>query len=105
MKLAGRKMKKSLAVRVKKALSLDLLELPHGLKIAQIRWHPVEDSSGEESLEIDILLDNSTTDKEIETAPIHAIKTTIIESLDRNNVRLFPYFSFYRENEYEPYRD
>jgi hypothetical protein len=88
--------------RINAALRLDALDLPSNPRIAGIDWEFYEDSSGDESLEIFVLLADDTTDKEIEKAPIHAIKRQIIESLREQKVTLFPYFTFRRESEHEP---
>jgi hypothetical protein len=47
------------------------------------------------------VLEDGTTDQEIEQAPIHAIKRAIIGSLADHGVALFPYFFFERESEHE----
>jgi len=86
---------------IDKALQLESLELPPELHITKIDWERFEDSDGEESLEIYIVLDDKTSDEEIERAPIHAIKRTVVDSLARHDVALFPYFSFERESEHE----
>jgi len=86
---------------IEKALQLDALTLPPEPRITKIVWDSFEDSSNEESLEIYVLLDDKTTDREIEQAPIHAIKRAIIGSLTEHGVALFPYFYFERESEHE----
>ncbi|NLS91870.1 MAG: hypothetical protein GXX96_06775 [Planctomycetaceae bacterium] len=83
------------------ALSLDSLNLPPIPRIVKIAWDWYEDSSNEESLEVFVVLDDATTDTQIERAPIHEIKRTIAGSLEKNGVRLFPYFYFERESEHE----
>lgn len=84
------------------ALRLEALDLPPSPRIVGIDWEFYEDSSGDESLEIFVLLADETTDKEIENAPIHEIKRTIIDSLRDQKVKRFPYFTFERKSEHEP---
>lgn len=89
------------AQRIDEALQVGGLELPPSPRITKIDWDSFEDSDGEESLEICVVLEDQTTDEEIEQAPIHAIKRAIIGSLAEHGVVLFPYFVFERESEHE----
>jgi hypothetical protein len=86
---------------IDKALQLNELTLPPGLRITDIVWDWFEDSDGEQTLEIIVVLDDETTDREIEQAPIHEIKRAIIDSLAEQGVSFFPYFYFERESEHE----
>ncbi|HEV3023571.1 MAG TPA: hypothetical protein VGX76_13950 [Pirellulales bacterium] len=86
---------------IDEALRLDSLKLPPKPRIVKIEWDFYEDSMGEESLKILLLLDDSTTDKELKKAPVHAIKRAIRDSLTKHKIRLFPYFYFDRKGEYE----
>jgi hypothetical protein len=88
------------AKQIEAALSLESLTLPPKPRVVDVKWDWYEDSEGETGLDIWVLLDDETTDREIETAPIHAIKDAIIESLERHRVAYFPYFSFARRQEY-----
>lgn len=91
--------------RICDALKLDSLCLPDSPRIVKLEWDFYEDSLGEESIEIDVVFDRSTTDQQIEEGPIHAIKGKIMESLAEHGVTLFPYFTFMREDEYENSRE
>ena len=81
------------------ALSMDELKLPAGLRVVRVEWQLYEDSSGDDALKVWVVLDDRTTDREIERAPILAVKTQIINSLRRHGVTLFPYFGYSRESE------
>ncbi len=89
---------------IDKALDLKQLErhgMPSSPRVVKVPWGSYLDSSGEQSLEIHVVLDDRTTDREIEQAPIHAIKGAIMDSLAEHGVPWFPYFFFERESEHE----
>jgi hypothetical protein len=88
--------------QIAEALHLSDLVLPASPRIVKLDWQRDEDSFGDESINIAVVLDNSTTYRELEKAPIHQIKGVIMDSLQRHGVVLFPYFYFEREEEYEP---
>jgi hypothetical protein len=90
--------------RIDKALELKSLNLPAKPKIVKLEWEPYEDSLGDEALELFVLFSDSTTDEEIEHAPIHEIEKKIMDRLAAHGVGLFPYFWFLREREHHAAR-
>ena len=89
---------------IQDALNLASLDLPDSPRIVKLDWDYYEDTSGEEAIEVTVVFDRSTTDKEIATGPIYEMKGTILDSLRKHNVTLFPYFRYMREDEYEALR-
>ena len=85
--------------RINQALQPDALDLPSIPRVVKVEWGLDEDSSGEESLDIVVLLDSDTTDDDIRAAPIQEIKWRIMENLRRHGVTQSPYFTFEREGE------
>lgn len=69
------------AKKIDKALELPSLRLPSNPRVVGIDWEPVEDSSGEESLELYVLFEDRATDLELQSAPINEIKKRIMDRL------------------------
>lgn len=90
--------------RIDEALRLETLDLPKKPRIVGLEWAYYEDTQGEDSLKVTVILADSTTDSDILIAPIHEIKRAIMESLDRQGIELFPYFFFERPSEREALR-
>lgn len=86
--------------RITQLLRLDALNLPASLNVSDVDWEIVEDSSGEDSLEIVVVVDDDTTDEQIRKAPIHEIKNRIAESLISGGIQYFPYILFERKSEH-----
>ena len=104
MPLASKRIRMSTAQirNIKKALDLRSLRLPRNPRVAWVDWEAVEDSSGEESLEVFVLFDDRTTDRELQSAPVNEIKSEMMKSLAEHGVELFPYFTFLRKREHLP---
>ncbi|MCK4660416.1 MAG: hypothetical protein KAV82_12910 [Phycisphaerae bacterium] len=90
--------------KLEKAIEAAKANLPREPLVVALLGEPYEDSVGEEALRIWVSFDDATTDKQIETAPIQAIKQAIMNSLTEHGIRLFPYFSFVRECEFKASR-
>lgn len=92
------------AERIDEALRLETLDLPKKPRIVGLEWTYYEDTQGEDSLKVTVVLDDATTDRDIETAPIVEIKRAIMDSLHQQGIELFPYFFFDRPSEREALR-
>jgi hypothetical protein len=86
---------------IENALSLNELKFPESPRVVGLEWKIDEDWSGEDSLYIVVVLDDDTSDRDLEKAPIHKFKSTVIESLSKHGVKLFPYIFFDRQSEHE----
>lgn len=87
------------AQQIRNALKLKDLELPEKPRIASLRWDYYEDSSGDDSLRIWVILADDTADDDITGEAVHAIKWAVRDRLESNGVHLFPYFTFARESD------
>lgn len=85
--------------RIDKALELESLQLPPNPRVVRIEWEPFEDISGAEGLKLTVVLNEETTDKEIEKGGALPIERAIRDRLREMNVAQFPYIWIMRENE------
>ena len=99
--LIGRKMSDKLERDISRALDLKSLRFPPDYHVVGVRWEPMEDSTGEESLDVSVLFDDNATDKQIGGSPASEISNAIRTNLEMKGVRLFPYISFMRKREYD----
>lgn len=86
---------------IKTALKKDELDLPDYPVVEIIEADYYEDSSGEDSLEVWVILSDSTRDEELTGESVVQIKSAISESLLKNDVKLFPYIRLVKRSEYE----
>lgn len=86
---------------MKEVLDPKKLALPSRPLIEEIELEHYEDSSGEESLEIWVILDDSTKDEDLTGENVMQVKSAIREALLSNQVRLFPYIRFIVRAEYD----
>jgi len=82
------------------ALKMENLDLPKRPIIEEVRADYIEDSSGEDSLEIWVVLSDSTDDDELTGEVVVQIKSAISESLQKNQIDLFPYIRFIKHADY-----
>jgi hypothetical protein len=83
------------------ALKKDGLDLPDRPVIEDIKADCIEDSSGEDSLEVWVILSDSTPDEELTGQSVVQIKSAISESLLKNRVDMFPYIRLVKRSDYE----
>ena len=81
-------------------LKKEKLELPDRPVIEDIKADYIEDSSGEDSLEVWVILSDSTSDEELTGESVVQIKSAISESLLKSGVELFPYIRFSKRADY-----
>lgn len=82
------------------ALKKEKLQLPDRPVIEDIKADYIEDSSGEDSLEVWVILSDSTSDEELTGESVVQIKSAISESLLESGVDLFPYIRFSKRADY-----
>ena len=83
------------------ALNKENLNLPDRPVIEDIKADYIEDSSGEDALEVWVILSDATRDEELTGESVVQIKSAISESLLDNGVDLFPYIRFVTRSEYD----
>lgn len=76
--------------------------LPPSPPVEAIEAEPYEDSSGEESLQIWVILGDSTRDEDLTGEHVMQLKSAIRERLLSRGIRLFPYIRLVRRSEYHP---
>lgn len=90
---------------VDNALKKETLELPDRPVIEDIKAEYIQDSSGEDSLEVWVILSDSTSEEELTGASVVQIKSAISESLLKSGVDLFPYVRFSKRADYARYEE
>jgi hypothetical protein len=88
-------------VTIENALKKEQLNLPDLPVIEDIRAEFIEDSSGVDSLEVWVILRDSTRDEELTGPAVVQIKSEIRENLIKNQVGLFPYIRIVRRSDYQ----
>ena len=88
--------------RIKEALEAVQQHSKSWKRFKNLTYELTEDSTGDESLDCWVLLDNETTDDEITSQETQIIKNEIRENLFQRKVTRFPYVYFARESEYVP---
>jgi len=87
---------------IDEAVRKDRLDLPDLPVIETIEVKQIVDSSGVDSLEVWVVLSDSTnTDEEITGESVMQIKEAIAESLLESGVTLFPYIRFIKQSDYK----
>lgn len=79
----------AVAERARSILKLEDLHLPQRPKVLQISVDDYVDWSGDPALRIDVLLDDSTTDEELDEAGV--VKRVIRDRLLQDGIEEFPY--------------
>ena len=85
----------------REALDLKNLQFPPSPRIEALEYQPYEDSTGEDSLEVFVIISDSTRDEEITGENVIEIKSAIRESLLSKGVNLFPYIEFITRSDYD----
>jgi hypothetical protein len=83
------------------ALKKEKLELPDRPVIETIEGDYIDDSTGEVSLEVWVILSDSTRDEELTGESVVQIKSAISESLLKSGVDVFPYIRLVKRSDYE----
>lgn len=86
--------------KTREALDLKKLQFPPRPPIDAIEVEPYENWYGEESLEVYVILNDSTCDDDLTGENVIQIKSAIAESLLDNGIRLFPYIRLIRQSDY-----
>ncbi len=86
------------------ALKKDKLDFPELPVVELIEAEPIVDSSGVDSLEVWVVLSDSTEYKELTGEAVVQIKSAISESLLEKGVTLFPYIRLILRSDYEERR-
>lgn len=86
--------------KTKDALSLENLSLPAAPPVEAIEYEPYVDSSGEDSLQIWVILSDSTAEKDLTGKNVMQIKSSIRESLLENGIHQFPYVRLIKRSDY-----
>lgn len=76
------------------------LPLPARPLVEKIDAEHYEDSSGEESLEIWVILDDATNDDDLTGENVVQVKSAIHQTLLAHGIRLFPYIRLIKRSDY-----
>jgi len=88
-----------LSEQINAALQLDQLDLPARPRVVRLEWRPHEDSLGEDSLKVWVILSDDTRDEELKET--FEINRTIRDNLRKHGVSLFAYIRYALETEYK----
>ncbi|MCO6454365.1 MAG: hypothetical protein J5I93_03535 [Pirellulaceae bacterium] len=83
------------------AFGLDELELPGKPNVVDVKLRLIEDSDGDDAIEIIVVLANDTGDEDLTSEAIKQIKRTITDSLLKHGHCESRYFEFSTEQEYK----
>ncbi len=73
------------------ALDLEHLQLPPSPPVSQINWKEYQDSTGEPSLRLQVVLEENTDVSKVSGEQIGELKAAIRDSLVAHGVSKFPY--------------
>lgn len=82
-------------------LSVDRLALPSRPKVVDIKFEEYQDSTGDDALEIHVILDDATPDSQRRWARIGPIEEAIRQALQNAGEARFPYITAATLAEYE----
>ena len=86
--------------KIKAALAVETLPLPANPRIEQIEAEYYVDHTGEDSLQVWVILSDDTRDEELTGKNVMQIKAAIRESLLNHGIRLFPYADLILRSDY-----
>ena len=95
----------SVDVRAVEALELNSLRFPPNLAVVRVEPEEYTDSSGEPSLRILVVLEESTDLDNVSGEDIGELKYAIRESLREHGVTVFPYIFLAKPSELEESND
>ena len=87
--------------KARKILNPKKLKLPLRPPVVAIEVEEYEDSQGEDSLEVYVVLGEDTTDEDITGEAVLDIKTKIHDELLAQGIREFPYIHLAKRSELE----
>jgi hypothetical protein len=86
--------------KVRAALSLKRLKLPPKPRVLAIEAEDYVDWTGDEALRVWVVIDENTTDEELQNGrAIIQLKSAIHDSLLKNGITLFPYITLTKPSE------
>jgi hypothetical protein len=88
--------------KTREALALGIPPLPPSPPIEAIEAEAYEDSTGEESLQVWVILSDSTRDEDLTGEHVMEIKSALRERLLSKGIRLFPYIRLVKRSDYHP---
>ena len=88
--------------KTRDALALSDPPLPPSPPVEAIEAEFYEDSTGEESLEVWVILSDATRDEEITGERVMQIKSALRERLLSKGITLFPYIHFIKRSDFHP---
>lgn len=89
-----------------RSFGLEELELPDKPQVVDVKLRLIEDSGGDDAIEVIVVLANDTGDEDITSEAIKQIKRTITDSLLKHDHCQSRYFEFATEREYmDEYHD
>ena len=86
---------------LQEVLSLRRLRFPDHPRVVDIKFEEYEDSSGENSLDIYVVLDDATPEAEWDWAHVQPVYETIRTALHEAGESRFPYFTIGTREQYE----
>lgn len=88
-----------MAVDEKARKALDIKALPPGLAVTGLEAEEYTDSTGEPSLRVWVILDESVDVDNVTGEVVGRLKSAIRESLRKNGVTMFPYIFLMKPSE------
>jgi hypothetical protein len=84
-----------------RAVSLESLRLPASPRVAEIHVEETEDSTGDDALEVYVVLADDVTDEASTWEHVAPIEAAIREAIRDAGESRFPYFTFGKRSQYE----
>lgn len=88
-----------LTAEIRKALDIKKLQLPPGLPVIKLEAEDYTDSTGEPSLRVLVVLDESVDAEKVSGEAAGELKGAIHESLRKHGITLFPYIFLAKPSE------
>lgn len=89
----------------KRELTLDNLKLPNLPKIVRLEVNSYVDYHGEDALEVWLILDESTTEEQLNGEAVWAIQEAILDRIKLAGIELYPYFRLAKQSELDELND
>ncbi|MBI3821836.1 MAG: hypothetical protein HY289_04045 [Planctomycetes bacterium] len=86
-------------VKARKALDLKKLRLPASPVVKKIEVEDYTDTSGEDALRVLVIIDEATDLDHINGRDVGDLRMTILKTLRKHGVTLFPYIFFAKPSE------
>lgn len=85
--------------RLAKALELKRLNLPAQPRVIELRYEPVVDSTGDDAVNITVVVDEATPDVQRIWPAVAPIEQSVRTALQEADVDLWPYFRYRKPSE------